>query len=153
MAIYEIHPAWPEGYAGILRSYSGSLQKMRCVIHYNMNSISDHTQRVEPPIPCFPLINLYGGIGVNGGKMIKKADLLKPFEDELVKKSPRSSLLKSLSLFEAMWKEGIHFVVLPPSDFMEGIEVAGCSVVCRSPLPNRRRALKAKPSKSRSGAK
>jgi hypothetical protein len=126
---------------------------MRCVIHYNMNSISDHTQRVEPPIPCFPLINLYGGIGVNGGKMIKKTDLLKRFEEELVKKSPRSSFLNSLSVFEAMWKEGIHFGVLPPSDLMEGIEVAGGLVVCRAPLPNRHRALKAKPSRFWSGAK
>jgi hypothetical protein len=55
--------------------------------------------------------------------MIKNANFLKRFEDELVKKTPRSSFLNSLSLFEAMWKEGIHFGVLPPSDIMEGIEV------------------------------
>jgi len=92
--------------------------------HYNMNPIWDHNQREESRhIPFFPPILLYDRIGANGRKMIKNANFLKRFEDELVKKAPRSSFLNSLSLFEAMWKEGIHFGVLPPSDLMEGIEV------------------------------
>ncbi len=55
--------------------------------------------------------------------MIKNAAFLKRFEDELVKKTPRRSFLESLSLWEAMWNEGIHLGVLPPSNPMEGIEV------------------------------
>ena len=55
--------------------------------------------------------------------MIKNADLLNHFEDELLKKTPPRSFLDSLSLLEAMWNEGIHLGVLPPSNPMDGIEV------------------------------
>lgn len=53
--------------------------------------------------------------------MIKNPDLLERFERELVKKE-RPDYMRSLKIFEGLWKEGMKMGVLPLENPLEGIE-------------------------------
>ena len=53
--------------------------------------------------------------------MIKDARTLIKFKREQAKKE-KNSYLDSLKIFEALWKEGVSFGVLPLKDPLEGIE-------------------------------
>lgn len=54
--------------------------------------------------------------------MIKNPDILEQFRKEMIKKD-KLSFKQALSIFEAMWKEGVNLGVLPPKDPLEGIDV------------------------------
>jgi len=54
--------------------------------------------------------------------MIKNPDILEQFETEIIKKD-KLSFKQTLTIFEAMWREGVDFGVLPPKDPLEGIDV------------------------------
>ncbi|MCD6318555.1 hypothetical protein J7M02_05760 [Candidatus Aerophobetes bacterium] len=54
--------------------------------------------------------------------MIKNPDILEQLETEVIKKD-NLSFKQALSIFEAMWKEGVSLGVLPPKDPLEGIDV------------------------------
>ncbi len=54
--------------------------------------------------------------------MIRDAEALKRFEDSVIREGQLSHQ-QALSLFEAMWQEGVALGVLPPKDPLEGIEV------------------------------
>ncbi len=55
--------------------------------------------------------------------MVKNPQLLKDFEDSLIKSVGRYPLPYSLRIFEALWDEGKKLGVIPLRDPMEGIEV------------------------------
>ena len=54
--------------------------------------------------------------------MIKNPDILEQFETETIKKD-KLSFKQALTIFEAMWREGVDLGVLPPKDHLEGIDV------------------------------
>ena len=54
--------------------------------------------------------------------MIKNPDILEQLEREVIKKE-KLSFRQALSIFEAMWEEGVSLGVLPPADPLEGIDV------------------------------
>lgn len=54
--------------------------------------------------------------------MIKDVRLVRAMEAEFISRE-KLTYRQSLRLFEAMWEEGVHLGVLPPSDPMEGLEV------------------------------
>jgi len=54
--------------------------------------------------------------------LIKNPDILERLEREVIRKE-RLSFKQALTIFEAMWKEGVSLGVLPPRDPLEGIEV------------------------------
>ena len=54
--------------------------------------------------------------------MIKNPEILEQFEKQRIREE-KLSFEKALKIFEAMWKEGVNFGVLPPKDPLEGIEV------------------------------
>jgi hypothetical protein len=53
--------------------------------------------------------------------MVRDANTLRSFEEELVKRGPQRSFREALQLYEAMWKEGVSLGVLPLSDPLDGI--------------------------------
>lgn len=55
--------------------------------------------------------------------MIKDTQLLKKFEDTIMKKEGRPSFSYSMRIFESLWNEGIKFGILPSNKPLEGIEV------------------------------
>ncbi|MBI5893697.1 MAG: hypothetical protein HZB79_08630 [Deltaproteobacteria bacterium] len=55
--------------------------------------------------------------------MIKNTQLLKEFENAIIKKEGILPFSSSIRIFESLWNEGIKLGVLPPSNPMEGIEV------------------------------
>jgi len=55
--------------------------------------------------------------------MIRDAEALRFFEDDLMKRGPKPSFQEALRIFESMWKEGITLGILPLSDPLDGIEV------------------------------
>jgi hypothetical protein len=55
--------------------------------------------------------------------MITNREILRKFEDDLIRKETGINHDQSLHLFTSMWKEGVLLGVLPPKDAMEGIEV------------------------------
>jgi len=54
--------------------------------------------------------------------LIKNPDILEQLEREVIKKE-KLSFRQALSIFEAMWEEGVSLGVLPPADPLEGIDV------------------------------
>jgi hypothetical protein len=54
--------------------------------------------------------------------MIKDVEALQKFEDSVIR-GRELSHPQALSLFDAMWQEGVVLGVLPPEDPLEGIEV------------------------------
>lgn len=54
--------------------------------------------------------------------MRKNPDILEQLEREVIKKE-KLSFRQALSIFEAMWEEGVSLGVLPPADPLEGIDV------------------------------
>jgi len=52
----------------------------------------------------------------------KNPDILEQLEREVIKKE-KLSFRQALSIFEAMWEEGVSLGVLPPADPLEGIDV------------------------------
>jgi hypothetical protein len=54
--------------------------------------------------------------------MIRDADALRRFEDEMLRRSPQPSFLENLRLFEAMWEEARSLGIFPPSDPLDGLE-------------------------------
>jgi hypothetical protein len=54
--------------------------------------------------------------------MIRHANTLRRFEEDLIRREPQRSFQESLQLYEAMWKEAVALGVLPLSDPLEGIE-------------------------------
>jgi len=54
--------------------------------------------------------------------MIRHANTLRRFEEDLIRREPQRSFRESLQLYEAMWKEAVALGVLPLSDPLEGIE-------------------------------
>ena len=74
--------------------------------------------------------------------MITDRDVLRKFEDDLIRKETGINHDQSLHLFTSMWKEGVLLGVLPPKDAMEGIDVdfriARVLNSClQTPLPSR----------------
>jgi hypothetical protein len=55
--------------------------------------------------------------------MIKKSKMLEKFEKEQIK-NKKINYVKSLKIFEALWKEGVSLGVLPLKDPLEGIETS-----------------------------
>jgi len=55
--------------------------------------------------------------------MITDRDVLRKFEDDLIRKETGINHDQSLHLFTSMWEEGILLDALPPKDEMEGIDV------------------------------
>jgi hypothetical protein len=54
--------------------------------------------------------------------MIQNPELVEAFERRLIASEP-PNYLRSLALFEAMWREAVALGVLPSKDPLEGIEV------------------------------
>jgi hypothetical protein len=54
--------------------------------------------------------------------MIRDANTLKRFEEDLIRKEPQGSFQETLKLYEGMWKEAVTLGVLPLSDPLDGIE-------------------------------
>jgi len=54
--------------------------------------------------------------------MIRDANTLRRFEEDLIRKEPQRSFQEALKLYEAMWKEAVALGVLPLSDPLDGIE-------------------------------
>jgi hypothetical protein len=54
--------------------------------------------------------------------LIKNPDILERLEREVIKKE-RLSFRQALTIFEAMWGEGVTLGILPPRDPLEGIDV------------------------------
>ncbi len=54
--------------------------------------------------------------------LIKNFNVLEQLKREMIKKE-KLSFRQALIIFEAMWKEGVSFGVLPPKDPLEGIDV------------------------------
>ena len=54
--------------------------------------------------------------------MVRDADTLRRFEEDLIRREARGSFRESLQLYEAMWKEAVTLGVLPLSDPLDGIE-------------------------------
>ena len=54
--------------------------------------------------------------------MVRDADTLRRFEEDLAKKEPQRSFQEALKLYEAMWKEAVALGVLPLPDPLDGIE-------------------------------
>jgi len=55
--------------------------------------------------------------------MIKNPEILKKFEDNLIKNEGNIPFNQSIKLFTSMWNEGVRLGVLPPKEPLEGIEV------------------------------
>lgn len=55
--------------------------------------------------------------------MIKNTQLLKEFEDAIMKKEGRLPFGYSIRIVESLWSEGIKLGTLPPNKPLEGIEV------------------------------
>ena len=54
--------------------------------------------------------------------MIKNPDILEQLERKVIRKE-KLSFEQALTIFEAMWKEGVNLGVLPSKDPLEGIDV------------------------------
>ena len=55
--------------------------------------------------------------------MIKNQELLKKFENSLVRDEGKLPFHQSIKLFTSMWNEGVKLGVLPPKEPLEGIDV------------------------------
>ncbi|HDZ61849.1 MAG TPA: hypothetical protein ENH40_01730 [Nitrospirae bacterium] len=55
--------------------------------------------------------------------MIKNPEILKKFEDSLIRNEGKVPFNQSIRLFTSMWNEGVRLGVLPPKEPLEGIEV------------------------------
>lgn len=55
--------------------------------------------------------------------MIKNQELLKKFENSLIRDEGKLPFEQSIKLFTSMWNQGVNLGVLPCSDSMEGIDV------------------------------
>lgn len=55
--------------------------------------------------------------------MIKNSEILKKFEDSLIRDEGKLTFDKAIKLFTSMWNEGVRLGVLPPKEPLEGIEV------------------------------
>jgi len=54
--------------------------------------------------------------------MIKHPEILRKFEDDLIKKQ-RLSYEQSLNIVESLWAEGVALGTLPPKDLSAGIDI------------------------------
>ena len=54
--------------------------------------------------------------------MVRDADTLRRFEEDLLRREPQRSFQEALKLYEAMWKEAVALGVFPLSDPLDGIE-------------------------------
>jgi len=54
--------------------------------------------------------------------MVRDADTLRRFEEDLIRREAQRSFRESLQLYEEMWKEAVTLGVLPLSDPLDGIE-------------------------------
>jgi hypothetical protein len=55
--------------------------------------------------------------------MIKNSELLKKFENSLIRDEGKLPFQQSIKLFTSMWNEGVKLGVLPPKEPLEGIDV------------------------------
>ncbi len=55
--------------------------------------------------------------------MIKNQELLKKFENSLIRDEGKLPFEQSIKLFTSMWNQGVTLGVLPCNDSMEGIDV------------------------------
>ncbi|MFH2011759.1 MAG: hypothetical protein ABIJ37_03490 [Pseudomonadota bacterium] len=55
--------------------------------------------------------------------MIKNPELLKKFENNLIRDEGKLPFHQSIRLFTSMWNEGVKLGVLPPKEPLEGIDV------------------------------
>jgi hypothetical protein len=55
--------------------------------------------------------------------MITNPEILRKFEDDLIRNETKFSHDHSLNLLTSMWEEGVALGVLPPDDPLEGIDV------------------------------
>lgn len=55
--------------------------------------------------------------------MIKNPEILKKFEDGLIRDAEKLSFKQAMNLVTSMWEEGVKLGVLPPKEPLEGIDV------------------------------
>lgn len=55
--------------------------------------------------------------------MIKNPEILKKFEDSLIRDAGKLSFKHAINLVTSMWDEGVKLGVLPPKEPLEGIDV------------------------------
>ena len=54
--------------------------------------------------------------------MIKNVEILRKFEDDLIRNEALLSRDHALKLLTSMWEEGVQIGVLPPDDPLEGVD-------------------------------
>ncbi len=55
--------------------------------------------------------------------MIKNPEILKKFEDGLIRDEEKLSFKQAMNLVTSMWEEGVKLGVLPPKEPLEGIDI------------------------------